>query len=190
MLDQASADARPIAPTEHKPGPTPARLTEPAPGRRYGRAALRSRAQGDRRGAPSSRDSTTKHTGLQGLRRSCAFAVVALRKWGDGELQALAAGRVLAGVEGDAAVRISAAPRLKPPPVTVRADQRDECKPRSCAAATFASPFARICAQHLGRRAPARGGLQFRVEVRSERLEGCPGRCTSLPAARPSRSWR
>jgi hypothetical protein len=34
--------------------------------------------RGDRRGAPNSRDSTTKHTGLQGLRRSCAFAVVAV----------------------------------------------------------------------------------------------------------------
>jgi hypothetical protein len=81
-VDHASADARPIAPAEHKPGPTPARLTEHSSDRRYGRTALRSRPQGDRRGAPNSRDSTTKHTGLPELRRSCAFAVVAVGcKW-------------------------------------------------------------------------------------------------------------
>jgi hypothetical protein len=81
-VDQASAHARPIAAAEHKPGPTPARLTEHAADRRYGRTALRSRPQGDRRGAPDSRDSTTDNTGLQGLRRSCAFAVVAVGcKW-------------------------------------------------------------------------------------------------------------
>jgi hypothetical protein len=34
--------------------------------------------RGDRRGAPNSRDSTTKHTGPQGLQRSYAFAVVAV----------------------------------------------------------------------------------------------------------------
>jgi hypothetical protein len=38
----------------------------------------RSRTQGDRRGAPDSRDSTTDNTGLQGLRRWCAFVVVAV----------------------------------------------------------------------------------------------------------------
>jgi hypothetical protein len=72
------AHALPIAAAEHKPGPTPARLTEHPPDRRYGRTALRSRPQGDRRGAPDSRDSTTKHTGLQGLPCSCGFAVVAV----------------------------------------------------------------------------------------------------------------
>jgi hypothetical protein len=62
---------------EHKPGPTPARLTEQ---RLIADISLgpRSRSQGDRRGAPNSRDSTTKHTGLKGLPRSCAFAVVAV----------------------------------------------------------------------------------------------------------------
>ena len=75
---QASAHARPVVPAQHTPGPTPARLTEHAPDRRYGRLARRSRPQGDPRGAPDSRDSTTKHTGLPELRRPFGFAVVAV----------------------------------------------------------------------------------------------------------------
>jgi hypothetical protein len=75
---QAGAHARPIAAAEHKParhqrGSPSIRLIADMVGLHFAHDP-----RGDRRGAPNSRDSTTKHTGLQGLRRPCAFAVTAV----------------------------------------------------------------------------------------------------------------